>query len=185
MHPAKSSPQLNDLLNSDRIAVPTSPNPNRWRGSTSNCAPTVFPPLVSSHLSASAKDLPTYLKLGPGQIHPKGYRLTSGRYGELNLGIILTSSIEIEVIIIRILISPTMNNKHPISPISLSVRFQIIAARNIVPVDCDTPPDTYVKCYIKDGDRLKHKKKTRVIRHSVEPQYKQILKYQVGGVERS
>lgn len=46
-------------------------------------------------------------------------------------------------------------------------------------MDCETPPDTYVKCYIKDGDRLRHKKKTRVVRHSAEPIYKQTIKYQV------
>lgn len=45
--------------------------------------------------------------------------------------------------------------------------------------DCETPPDTYVKCYIKDGERLRHKKKTRVVRHSAEPFYKQTIKYQV------
>lgn len=56
---------------------------------------------------------------------------------------------------------------------------QVIKARNIVPVDCETPPDTYVKCYLKDGDRLRHKKKTRVVRHAAEPIYKQTLKYQV------
>lgn len=47
-------------------------------------------------------------------------------------------------------------------------------------MDCETPPDTYVKCYIKDAERLRHKKKTRVIKHSAEPQYKQVIKYQVG-----
>lgn len=53
----------------------------------------------------------------------------------------------------------------------------MISARNIVPVDCETPPDTYVKCYLKDGDRLRQKKKTRVVRHSAEPIYRQTLKY--------
>lgn len=60
-----------------------------------------------------------------------------------------------------------------------SICTQVISARNIVPVDCETPPDTYVKCYLKDGDRLRHKKKTRVVRHAAEPTYKQTLKYQV------
>lgn len=55
----------------------------------------------------------------------------------------------------------------------------MISARNIVPADCAAPPDTYVKCYLKDGDRLRHKKKTRVVRQAVEPIYKQTLKYQV------
>lgn len=56
---------------------------------------------------------------------------------------------------------------------------QLICARNIVNADCETPPDTYVKCYIKDGERLRHKKKTRVVRHAAEPIYKQTIKYQV------
>lgn len=60
---------------------------------------------------------------------------------------------------------------------------QIIMARNFLPIDCDQAPDTYVKCYVKDGERLKHKKKTRVVRHSLEPSYKQCLKYQVRGLE--
>lgn len=40
------------------------------------------------------------------------------------------------------------------SPFPFSL--QLICARNIVNEDCETPPDTYVKCYIKDGDRLRH-----------------------------
>lgn len=55
---------------------------------------------------------------------------------------------------------------------------KVIQARNIVPPSID-PPDTYVKCYVKDGERLRHKKKTRVVRHSSEPIYKQTLKYSV------
>lgn len=39
-----------------------------------------------------------YVTLGPGQIHPKGYRLTSGRYGELKLGLFKSKGIvEVEV----------------------------------------------------------------------------------------
>ncbi|XP_017460883.1 PREDICTED: regulating synaptic membrane exocytosis protein 4-like, partial [Rhagoletis zephyria] len=92
------------------------------------------------------------LKMGPGQIHPKGYRLTTVRHGELKMGFAKIKGV---------------------------VEVEVICARNIVPVDCETPPDTYVKCYVKDGDRLRHKKKTRVVRHSAEPIYKQTLKYQV------
>lgn len=55
---------------------------------------------------------------------------------------------------------------------------KVIQARNIVPPTSD-PPDTYVKCYVKDGERLRHKKKTRVVRNSFEPIYKQTLKYSV------
>lgn len=42
----------------------------------------------------------------------------------------------------------------------------------------DNPPDTYVKCYLRDGERWLQKKKTRVYRHSCEPQFRQTLKYQ-------
>lgn len=90
--------------------------------------------------------------LGPGQVHPKGYRLNTGRYGELKLGLL---------------------------KIKGTVEVDVISAKNIVPVDCETPPDTYVKCYLKDGDRLRFKKKTRVIKHCAEPIFKQTLRYQV------
>ncbi|XP_055909308.1 regulating synaptic membrane exocytosis protein 1 isoform X1 [Eupeodes corollae] len=110
---------------------------------------------IMTSAAANISQSEPYLKLGPGQVHPKGYRLTSGRYGELKMGFLkIKGTVEVEV----------------------------ICARNIVPVDCETPPDTYVKCYIKDGDRLRHKKKTRVIRHSAEPIYKQIIKYQSSDV---
>ncbi|XP_043951095.1 regulating synaptic membrane exocytosis protein 2 isoform X3 [Drosophila biarmipes] len=95
------------------------------------------------------------LKLGPSQIHPKGYRLTTARYGELKMGFV---------------------------KIKGNVEVELICARNIVNEDCETPPDTYVKCYIKDGDRLRHKKKTRVVRHAAEPIYRQTIKYQSSDV---
>lgn len=53
---------------------------------------------------------------------------------------------------------------------------EVICARHIAPRD--TPPDTYVKCYLRDGERWLQKKKTRVARHSCEPQFRQTLKYQ-------
>ncbi|KOC70477.1 Regulating synaptic membrane exocytosis protein 2 [Habropoda laboriosa] len=37
--------------------------------------------------------------------------------------------------------------------------------------------DTYVKTYLRDGDRWLQKRKTRVIRHSRNPQYRQTIKY--------
>ncbi|XP_017843098.2 regulating synaptic membrane exocytosis protein 2 isoform X2 [Drosophila busckii] len=95
------------------------------------------------------------LKLGPSQIHPKGYRLSTARYGELKMGFV---------------------------KIKGNVEVELICARNIVNADCEIPPDTYVKCYIKDGDRLRHKKKTRVVRHAAEPFYKQTIKYQSADV---
>lgn len=38
-------------------------------------------------------------------------------------------------------------------------------------------PDTYVKIYLKDKRRHLHKKKTRVVNCSCDPQYKQTIKY--------
>lgn len=38
------------------------------------------------------------LKLGPSQIHPKGYRLTTARYGELKMGFVkIKGNVEVEV----------------------------------------------------------------------------------------
>ena len=40
--------------------------------------------------------------LGPGQIHPRGYRLTSGHYGEIKLGLLMTKGqLEVEVLCAR------------------------------------------------------------------------------------
>jgi hypothetical protein len=40
--------------------------------------------------------------LGPGQIHPRGYRLTTGRYGEIKLGLLMTKGqLEVEVVCAR------------------------------------------------------------------------------------
>lgn len=40
-------------------------------------------------------------------------------------------------------------------------------------------PDSYVKCYLRDGDKWLHKRKTRIVRRTTEPKFKQTLKYQV------
>lgn len=42
------------------------------------------------------------------------------------------------------------------------------------------PLDTYVKTYLRDGEKWLQKRKTRVVRHSREPQYRQTLKYGSG-----
>ncbi|RZC41585.1 regulating synaptic membrane exocytosis protein 2, partial [Asbolus verrucosus] len=88
-------------------------------------------------------------RLGPGQIKPRGFRLSSTRPVELKLGLLMTKG-QLEV--------------------------EVVCARHIAPRE--TPPDTYVKCYLRDGDRWLQKKKTRVVRHSCEPQFRQTLKYQ-------
>lgn len=88
-------------------------------------------------------------RLGPGQIKPRGFRLSSTRPVELKLGLVMTKG-QLEV--------------------------EIVSARQIP--SRSAPPDTYVKCYLRDGERWLQKKKTRVFRHSCEPQFKQTLKYQ-------
>lgn len=75
------------------------------------------------------------LKLGPGQIQPRGYRLSAGRHGELKLGLLMTKG-QLEV--------------------------DVVCARNLSPRYLDNPPDTYVKCYLRDGERWLQKRKTRV-----------------------
>lgn len=38
------------------------------------------------------------IELGPGQIHPRGYRLAADRHGELRLGLIITKGqLEVDV----------------------------------------------------------------------------------------
>ncbi|KAL1516962.1 hypothetical protein ABEB36_000789 [Hypothenemus hampei] len=88
-------------------------------------------------------------RLGPGQIKPRGYKLSSTKPVEIKLGLLMTKG-QLEV--------------------------DVVCARHIAPRD--SPPDTYVKCYLRDGERWLQKKKTRVSRHSCEPQFRQTLKYQ-------
>lgn len=63
----------------------------------------IGPEKTSLLLSVVNSKSEPYLKLGPGQIHPKGYRLTSGRYGELKMGFLkIKGTVEVEVRIIYI-----------------------------------------------------------------------------------
>ncbi|XP_044762020.1 regulating synaptic membrane exocytosis protein 1 isoform X2 [Coccinella septempunctata] len=87
-------------------------------------------------------------RLGPGQIQPRGFRLSSLRPVELKLSLLMTKG-QLEV--------------------------EVYTARHIVPRE--SLPDTYVKCYLRDGEKWLQKKKTRVIRHSCRPRFKQTLKY--------
>lgn len=75
------------------------------------------------------------LKLGPGQIQPRGYRMSAGRHGELKLGLQMSKG-QLEV--------------------------DVVCARNLGARYADNPPDTYVKCYLRDGERWLQKRKTRV-----------------------
>ncbi|XP_030750025.1 regulating synaptic membrane exocytosis protein 1 [Sitophilus oryzae] len=88
-------------------------------------------------------------RLGPGQIKPRGFRLSGTKPVEIKLGLLMTKG-QLEV--------------------------EVVCARHIA--QKETPPDTYVKCYLRDGEKWLQKKKTRVCRHSCEPQFRQTLKYQ-------
>lgn len=90
VHPAKSSPQLNDLLSTfERTSLSVSSaagvsatlgNSVRWRRSVGNC------------FTQTTDVLGT--KLGPGQVIPKGCRLaTPGRFGELKIGFSLQRNV--------------------------------------------------------------------------------------------
>ncbi|XP_039300565.1 regulating synaptic membrane exocytosis protein 1-like [Nilaparvata lugens] len=51
---------------------------------------------------------------------------------------------------------------------------EVICARGI---EGEIPPDTYVKTYLRDGERWLQKRKTRAVRGSLEPQFRQTLRY--------
>ncbi|KAL0117950.1 hypothetical protein PUN28_008967 [Cardiocondyla obscurior] len=92
------------------------------------------------------------LKLGRGQLLPKGYKINAGtQNGEVQLGFYLCKG---------------------------TLEVEVICARDICPEEKEEP-DTYVKTYLRerDGDKWLQKRKTRVVRHSKTPQYRQTLKY--------
>ncbi len=73
----------------NKISPPDDERPAKWKGSGT----------LSKNLIISPKE--PYVVLGPGQVQPKGYRLTSGRYGELKLGFFkIKGTIEVEVSLI-------------------------------------------------------------------------------------
>ncbi|KAK6645635.1 hypothetical protein RUM43_001915 [Polyplax serrata] len=89
------------------------------------------------------------IKLGPGQIGPKGHRrmLTCG---EVKLGLLMTKG-QLEV--------------------------EVVSARNVLGSTKEASPDTYIKTYLKDNDRSLQKRKTKVVSHSCNPVFRQTLKY--------
>ncbi|XP_044009202.1 regulating synaptic membrane exocytosis protein 1 isoform X2 [Aphidius gifuensis] len=88
--------------------------------------------------------------LGPGQVAPRGFKLIGGmQNGEVKLAVFLSKG---------------------------TLEVEVISARDICPGEREEP-DTYVKTYLRDGERWVHKRKTRVIRHSRNPEYRQTLKY--------
>ncbi|XP_011505714.1 PREDICTED: regulating synaptic membrane exocytosis protein 1 [Ceratosolen solmsi marchali] len=90
------------------------------------------------------------LNLGPGQIVPKGYKVSKAQQnGKVQLAIFLSKG---------------------------NLEVEVISAKDICQTDMEEP-DTYIKMYLRAEERWLHKRKTRVVRHSRNPQYRQTLKY--------
>ncbi|XP_047534700.1 regulating synaptic membrane exocytosis protein 1 [Vanessa tameamea] len=87
--------------------------------------------------------------LGPGQLPPRNAHLPP-LHAEINLSIIMIKG---------------------------QLELEVSHARRVYGVNGEVP-DSYVKCYLRDGEKWLHKRKTRVIRRTTEPHFKQTLKYQ-------
>nr|XP_049706796.1 regulating synaptic membrane exocytosis protein 1 isoform X4 [Helicoverpa armigera] len=92
--------------------------------------------------------------LGPGQLPPRNAHLPP-LHAEINISIIMIKG---------------------------QLELEVSHARRVYGVNGEVP-DSYVKCYLRDGDKWLHKRKTRVIRRTTEPHFKQTLKYQVQASE--
>ncbi|XP_052741814.1 regulating synaptic membrane exocytosis protein 2 [Bicyclus anynana] len=86
--------------------------------------------------------------LGPGQLPPRNAHLPP-LHAEINISIIMIKG---------------------------QLELEVSHARRVYGVNGEVP-DSYVKCYLRDGDKWLHKRKTRVIRRTTEPHFKQTLKY--------
>ncbi|XP_063382543.1 regulating synaptic membrane exocytosis protein 1 isoform X2 [Cydia fagiglandana] len=87
--------------------------------------------------------------LGPGQMPPRNASLPP-LHAEINISMIMIKG---------------------------QLELEISHARRVYGVNGEVP-DSYVKCYLRDGDKWLHKRKTRVVRRTTEPHFKQTLKYQ-------
>ncbi|XP_031768763.2 regulating synaptic membrane exocytosis protein 1 isoform X2 [Galleria mellonella] len=98
---------------------------------------------------AVAADDDDDVPLGPGQMPPRNAHLAP-LHAEINISIIMIKG---------------------------QLELEVSHARRVYGVNGEVP-DSYVKCYLRDGDKWLHKRKTRVIRRTTEPHFKQTLKYQ-------
>ncbi|CAF0986719.1 unnamed protein product [Rotaria sp. Silwood1] len=106
--------------------------------------------------------------VGPGQVTPRNYENMIHDYinmGKIQLGLIVTKGLlEIDIIsakgLERIIDESGDNNNN----------------NNGVKIE-DTPPDTYVKTYLRTGTRRVQKRKTAIIKGSYNPEYHSKLKY--------
>ncbi|CAG9087795.1 unnamed protein product [Plutella xylostella] len=87
--------------------------------------------------------------LGPGQLPPRHAHLPP-LHAEINISIIMIKG---------------------------QLELEVSHARRVYGVNGEVP-DSYVKCYLRDGDKWLHKRKTRIVRRTTEPKFKQTLKYQ-------
>ncbi|XP_076380008.1 regulating synaptic membrane exocytosis protein fife isoform X2 [Megalopta genalis] len=88
--------------------------------------------------------------LGRGQVSPKGFKMSPGtQYADVKLAFCLSKG---------------------------TLDVEVICARDVCPEDREEP-DTYVKTYLRDGDKWIQKRKTRVVRHKRNPEYRQTIKY--------
>ncbi|KOB75999.1 Uncharacterized protein OBRU01_01474 [Operophtera brumata] len=95
--------------------------------------------------------------LGPGQMPPRNTMLPP-LHAEINISIIMVKG---------------------------QLELEVSHARRVYGVNGEVP-DSYVKCYLRDGDKWLHKRKTRIVRRTTEPHFKQTLKYQrCGGFEHN
>ncbi|XP_037787422.1 regulating synaptic membrane exocytosis protein 3-like [Penaeus monodon] len=57
------------------------------------------------------------------------------------------------------------------------VEVEVSSARGLPSAASGQEPDTYVKTYLREGDKRLQKRKTRVTKHSRAPKYNQTLRY--------
>ncbi|XP_013140064.1 PREDICTED: regulating synaptic membrane exocytosis protein 2 [Papilio polytes] len=106
-------------------------------------------PAAAEAAAAELGDDEEGVPLGPGQLPPRGSHLPP-LHAEINISIIMIKG---------------------------QLELEVSHARRVYGVNGEVP-DSYVKCYLRDGDKWLHKRKTRVIRRTTEPHFKQTLKYQ-------
>ncbi|XP_022235077.1 regulating synaptic membrane exocytosis protein 1-like, partial [Limulus polyphemus] len=100
---------------------------------------------------------PIGIKRGAGQVFPPKTKLDGVEtLGEIKLGFLLTKG-QLEV--------------------------EVFCACQLPPSSLGQPPDTYIKTYLKEGEKQLQKRKTRVVRSTSSPQYRQTLKYSMSDIQ--
>lgn len=128
---------------------------------------------------ALAGDEDDAVPLGPGQLPPRNATLPP-LHAEINISIIMVKGqLELEVRFIWSLHLAINEQKQSCIRTDTEIYlYQVSHARRVYGVNGEVP-DSYVKCYLRDGDKWLLKRKTRVVRRTTEPHFKQTLKYQV------